>query len=45
MWMLKGKYLLLTIDKMSAVSLAEIQAPSKCNISEKIDWNMVMENL
>lgn len=35
--MMKGKYLQLTMDKISAVSLDEIQAPSKCNIPEKID--------
>lgn len=29
------------IDKMSAVSFA----PSKWDISEKIDWKVVMENL
>ena len=33
------------MDKMSAVSLAEIQAPSKGDISEKIYWTMTMENL
>lgn len=32
-------------DKMSSVSLAEIQASSKWDIYEKIDWKVVMENL
>lgn len=44
-WILKGKYLWLMNDKMSSVSLAEIQASSKWDIYEKIDWKVVMENL
>lgn len=32
------------MGKMSAVSLADIQAPSKWDLSEKIDWKVVMEN-
>lgn len=33
------------MDKMSAVSFAEIQAHSKWDFSEKTDWKVVMENL